>query len=226
MIDNKALCEKTAERLKKLRKNNNLSHQKLSEELKKRYGITISKSSLINYEVADDYYSKSGSNAGMRIEYVRCLADFYGVSADYILGLSDKKTPDVNAQAAMDYTGLSEDSITFLNSLKTIGIENELTSVIDNLIFDFRYATAGESVAPLAFLIYWYLNYKGNGKIDKMVHFNGQILDCNDPDGFISSSIKLNDRIIESAALTEIQQALISLKKRLLQKEDRNNGKY
>lgn len=132
MTDNNEISEKTARRLKELRESKRLSHIGLCEELSRLYGIKISKSSLINYE-ATDFSSKSGSNAGMKIEYLRCFADFYGVSADYILGLSDKRTPDVNLQAACVYTGLSETAVEILKSLydkRDIRAYSDLLSLI------------------------------------------------------------------------------------------------
>ncbi|MBR2520775.1 MAG: hypothetical protein IKE62_01160 [Oscillospiraceae bacterium] len=116
MTNVNVFCEETAKRLKRLRTSKGLSHEKLSEELSKRYGITISKSSLINYE-ATDYSSKSGSNAGMKIEYLWCLSDFYGVSADYLLGKSSERSPDVSIQAVCRYTGLSETAVEKLKLL-------------------------------------------------------------------------------------------------------------
>lgn len=95
-------------RLKQLRENRNLSHDKLSNtitEQYKQYGISISRDSLINYE------KPNGKNLGMRAECLFCLANFYGVSTDYLLGLSDIRTPEITAQAAVSYTGLSEDNV-------------------------------------------------------------------------------------------------------------------
>ena len=56
------------------------------------------------------------------------------------------------------------------------------------------------------------------------VSLNGSFRDCGDVTGHTAGTLKMNSRVIESAALTEIQQSLISLKKRILRKERRNNG--
>ena len=55
---------------------------------------------------------------------------------------------------------------------------------------------------------------------------DGTVKDSGDATGYTSSILKLNDRIIENAALTEIEQGLISLKKRILRKERGKNGKH
>lgn len=43
------------------------------------------------------------------------MAQFFNVSADYLLGLSDQMSPDVNLKAAAEYTGLSEDAVEWLH---------------------------------------------------------------------------------------------------------------
>lgn len=56
-------------------------------------------------------------------ETVKLLAQHYGVTADFLLGLSDTKTPDTTVQAIIDYTGLTERNVEFLHNLK--GIERK-----------------------------------------------------------------------------------------------------
>lgn len=43
------------------------------------------------------------------------MCQFYNVSADYLLGLSDTKSSDANVKAAMGYTGLSESAVEWLH---------------------------------------------------------------------------------------------------------------
>lgn len=103
-----------ASRLKKLRESRNLSHDKLSKAIAENYeeyGISISRDSLINYEKVTE------KNLGMRAECLWCLADFYGVSADYLLGIANEKTPDTDARAVMAYTGLSEKNVNELHTM-------------------------------------------------------------------------------------------------------------
>ena len=82
-------CSKIAERIKKLRRSNGLSHEKLSNALRDQYGISISTDSLQNYEVIDKHHCRYGKLKGMKIEYLICFADYFGVSPEYILGLTD-----------------------------------------------------------------------------------------------------------------------------------------
>ena len=45
------------------------------------------------------------------------LARHYGVSTDYLLGLSNIKTPETTAQAVIKYTGLSEENVQTLHEM-------------------------------------------------------------------------------------------------------------
>lgn len=107
-------------RLKQLRDERNLSHVALKAELEKRYDIKISRNSLMNYEIRDDFHSKSDkfSNLHMGADYLSYLADFYDVSADYLLGRSNIRSANPDIQAAVRYTGLSEKTIKSLRQAK------------------------------------------------------------------------------------------------------------
>lgn len=48
---------------------------------------------------------------------IRKLAEHYGVSADFLLGLSDIRTADITAQSVIEYTGLSEDNVKTLHCM-------------------------------------------------------------------------------------------------------------
>lgn len=59
---------------------------------------------------------------------ISALARHYGVSADYLLGLSDVIIPDTTAQAVIAYTGLSEENVLTLHHMK----ENSCYSVFSD----------------------------------------------------------------------------------------------
>lgn len=103
-----------AHRLKELRNEKGLSHESLRKALMEKYEIEISPDSLKNYEVSNMHHVKAYKNNGMRVEFLRCFADLYGVSADYILGSTDIKSSDPDIQAAIDITELSEESVSIL----------------------------------------------------------------------------------------------------------------
>lgn len=127
----------TALRLKQLREEKGLSHQKLSEALSEQFDVTISRDSLMNYEVATPNHSSAYKNLGMRIEYLHALASFYGVSADYLLGLTDVKSPFTDTRAIVSKTGLTEDNVRLLGLLNVTNgphtaLANDLLSFLSH----------------------------------------------------------------------------------------------
>ncbi len=106
---------KMAWRLKSLREESKLSHDKLKTALLQQFGITISRDSLMSYEIQTEPHSKIKNgkypNLNMGVEYLNAFAQFYGVSADYLLGLSNYPTINAHAAGAAEYTGLSLEAI-------------------------------------------------------------------------------------------------------------------
>lgn len=152
------------------------------------------------------------------------MSRIFACDCGYLLGDYDERTHD-----SMDIckaTGLSEETVNLLCNLRAWGVEKELTSVVDALIYDFRSAEKSKDIAPLVYLISWFLQYHGGNSGTMRVLPDGTVKDSGDATGYTSSTLKLNDRIIENAALTEIEQGLISLKKRILRKERGKNGKH
>ena len=102
--EKESIRQDMAARLKCLRENypgGKLSHATLSEELEKR-GTKISKDSLIKYE--------SGSALRMNAEALLGLADFYGVSTDFLLCRTDDPAP-VCEISPVDIFGLSSKAL-------------------------------------------------------------------------------------------------------------------
>lgn len=102
-----------ARRLKELRNSKKLSHDKLRDELQNKFGIKISRASLLNYEIDNEFHSKAGdfSNLKMNAEFLNCLADFYGVSTDYLLCRTNVQTSDANMRTVSEYTGLPVETL-------------------------------------------------------------------------------------------------------------------
>ena len=105
---------KIAQRLRTLRESVGLNPEQLSRAIYEKSGVEIGRNSIINYEVGESYNTKTNKNLGMRSEYVIAFADFYGVSTDYILCLTDIPNIDTNMQAVHKFIGLSEQAIDFL----------------------------------------------------------------------------------------------------------------
>ena len=130
-MDKEQLSLKMGKRLRQLRKKQGLSHEKLQAAIFEKYGVEISKDSLINYEVSDENHTKRFKNNGMRAEYLRCFSDFYHVSADFLLGLSDVPATDSTTRDICSKTGLSEGSVT---RLKKYDKQGKWAEVIDQLL--------------------------------------------------------------------------------------------
>ena len=91
-----------ANRLKDLR--GNMTLREVADEI----GIT---------RVALGYYEKGERKPD--IEILHRLATYYHVSCDYLLGLSDIKTPDISTKEISKKTGLSEQAIRKLSFYNT-----------------------------------------------------------------------------------------------------------
>ena len=100
--DNMATIETFAERLTKLRENAGKKRQEVADDLE------ISRASL-------EYYEKGKRKPD--IEVLAKVAKYYGVSTDYLLGLSVAPTTDKDIQFVCDYTGLSENAVNMLVKL-------------------------------------------------------------------------------------------------------------
>lgn len=90
MLYDKARMALTKERLEDLRKEKKLSFEQLSKQLAER-GVNISHTNLKNYEINDPAHPLYGRTRSMSIEYLVAFADFYGVSVEYLLGLSNSR---------------------------------------------------------------------------------------------------------------------------------------
>lgn len=95
-----------AKKLKLLREGNGLSLKKTAEHL----GVTAQSLSL--YE------------NGMRtinIDLLKKVAQYFKVSSDYLIGLSDTATIDTEIKAVCDYTGLDDDAVETLSLINGEG---------------------------------------------------------------------------------------------------------
>lgn len=90
MLYDEARMALTKERLEDLRKEKKLSFEQLSKQLAER-GVNISHTNLKNYEINDPVHPLYGRTRSMNIEYLVAFADFYDVSVEYLLGLSNSR---------------------------------------------------------------------------------------------------------------------------------------
>lgn len=118
IFDMKGLFEMAtfSERLKELRLERNLNQIELAERL----GCNRQK-------IADMERGKTSPN----VEVLMKLSEIFKTSTDYLLGLSDVSTTDVDIKQVCDYTGLNESSVNALSSLALFTNGKDLYS--DNL---------------------------------------------------------------------------------------------
>ena len=90
MLYDEARMALTKERLEDLRKEKKLSFEQLSKQLAER-GVNISHTNLKNYEINDSVHPLYSRTRSMSIEYLVAFADFYDVSVEYLLGMSNSR---------------------------------------------------------------------------------------------------------------------------------------
>ncbi|MCD7843154.1 MAG: helix-turn-helix domain-containing protein [Clostridiales bacterium] len=90
----------------------------------------LSKSLGITRQAVSQYADGTGQPNADRL---RKIADFFHVSADYLLGLSDIPTRNETVQGVHDLTGLWQDAIEKLQADNNVG-DNEISSFISYLI--------------------------------------------------------------------------------------------
>ena len=173
-----------AERLKQLRESRGLSHERLSSALSAQYGINISSDSLMNYEVASEFHSKKYKNLGMRVEYLRYFADFYNVSTDYLLGLTDTQSTNEDVQQVCRITGLNEKYIYNLMGL----VDPEDVGYLREMVDEFLSYAIGD------FGIVTYKNFRKYVNMEKM-------RDDVSPDEYKKISEKIREMNVEAERL-------------------------
>lgn len=101
------LREQVGERITVLREARGLSQRDLSDELAK-LGLVVRRETITQWE---------NGTRDLKTKYLTKLSEFFGVSADWLLGLTDapERTP-----AAVDELGLSPDAVSYLRGLTVL----------------------------------------------------------------------------------------------------------
>ena len=211
----------TSKRLKELREERRLSHKSLAAKLLFDYDFEISDKQLMYIEKGiDEYHTKSNAVAGMATKTLYALAKFYNVSADYILGFTDVKSPDTNMKAVCEYTGLNEDSIEWLR----LNISHELTNEIASC---FNQMSESGEIVYLAKSIYNYLNsdridMRGSTVaadmskkdfINTLLPLNYFCYSISDDEEIINSQVAIDKTFWENYFMQEIEKTLSEIKR-------------
>lgn len=214
--------KKTAERLRKLRKEKNLSYSKLAEKLVDKYSLKTTAESLMaslkKYE-ADENNVSYGSVGGMATNTLYMLADYYEVSVDYLLGKTNFPSVDDKLKEVHKLTGLSTKAI------KTLKLWLERSK--DTEENQYIYETYKRSFEILNYLLENDLEY---GFFIDLVNFllfkkkNKELIELNRP--IVNDDLSYTSTIEEWEALTKVKvdKKLYSIKEDI--EEDKENGKY
>ena len=119
-------------RFQKARTEYNQHGQQSVKDVSKATGITAS---LIEDLELDSY------NRAVGYQKIKVLAKYYGVTSDYLLGLSGVPTQDKNIQNASQCTGLSLDAIYFFEDLKDLPAEKKerILFAVNTLLSESRF---------------------------------------------------------------------------------------
>lgn len=107
----KKQCDIFGERLAALRNKKGLTQSELADNM------GIQRVTIAKYE--------TGQRAPS-IDHLINFAEYFQVSTDYLLGLTESSTTDTNVKMVCDYTGLSEEAVETIVMDKEIGFEQTL----------------------------------------------------------------------------------------------------
>lgn len=229
----------TAQRLKELRNEKGLSHEKLASILTEQYS-PITANSLKQYEVAEENHSKKGKVKGMKIEYLYNLASFYDVSSDYILGKADTKSPNLDINEIHKKTNLSEETIKILienknkipytdwinSSFENISqLDNLITSLINykNLYTISHYNKTNSKIPPL----FSTEKLKTTNSISKFSNYTLSTTETNSINLIVSNedATSLMKKITEEN-FGILLQSMLKNELKSINKEEKKNGKH
>lgn len=120
------------ERVKDLRQKQKLTLKELSEAIQSKTGQRIAISTLSDLEA---YGDGDRPNKEPRLSTLKAITDYFGISLDYLSGISEVKSPKIKLQAVHKMLGLSEDSIIKLQEANGLNMYFVLLA-LDELIKD------------------------------------------------------------------------------------------
>ena len=161
MLYDEARMALTKERLEDLRKEKKLSFEQLSKQLAER-GVNISHTNLKNYEINDPVHPLYGRTRSMSIEYLVAFADFYDVSVEYLLGLSNSRKQEYHNIS--EQLGLCDGAIEELIRCKEDSSREEDakiyaqkdTAILNDFLTSMEFEIAMEKIKQSLFSYYLY----------------------------------------------------------------------
>lgn len=193
--------KKIGRRIKEERRKKKLNQAKLGEAVGKLTGEDVGQATVSDWETGKTIPP---------IDRILALSKIFGCDCGYLLCDYNQSTHDLLEMCKA--TGLSERSIQCLCSLSTWEVTG-YAKAIDFLLLDVQERDKSHNYRSVLDLLLFFLNYDNAGAPKKQIFTSGWIGDYNDDGYIVSNAIALNNRIVENAALMEMEQALIDLKR-------------
>ncbi|MBQ9733758.1 MAG: helix-turn-helix transcriptional regulator [Clostridia bacterium] len=166
------------------------------------------------------------------IDKIVALADYFGVSADYLLGLAEEKTRNTELRSVCEFTGLSERAINVIKSLKPQreGVPARHLELLNNIVSSesfkvfLRYFQIAkdftEETQNSPYLELTKLNYDQDSSLESnMMLARYNAFECT------QATIQLLNEVCNYEEVTEqAMSVLYSSRRRLV--EEANNGEY
>lgn len=194
-------AEKIGKRIKTERERLGITQGELGEKI----------TEILNSEGGVAQATISGWERGKQIpplNQILVLSKIFGCDCGYLLCDYDQRTHDSREICAS--TGLSERSVNYLCALNTWGDKSE-AETIDFLLLDAQERDKSHHFRSVLDLLRFFLEYDDSSAPKKQIFRNGYIANY-EGGGIMTSAIALDSRIVENAALMEMEQALINLK--------------
>ena len=68
----------------------------------------------------------------IKVDILKKIAEYFNVSTDYLLGLSNVKSTDTELKGVCEYTGLTEKAVAVLKNLNSAAVGSGIDSDVDN----------------------------------------------------------------------------------------------
>ncbi len=205
------------EKVKDLRKEKKLTLKELSEAIEKKTGVNIAPSTLSDLEKYGDSERKSKEPL---LSTLKAIAEFFGVSIDYLAGYTEAKSPQTEIQAIHRFLGLSETSINLLKMDHSKN--NKIVSTINTMLE----AEGGELLRTISDYMTFYskdIYIKSDGSTESMTAHAGRIFATASGQS-VEPITEIDGNKLADIYLLQIQYQLQDLRKK--KTEMLKNGKH
>lgn len=156
---------------------------------------------------------QTGKSIPSIVELMRIM-EYFHVSADYLLGLSDTATPDVSARAAIEYTGLSEAAVERLHiGIREYECDGEVITTADPKRFNLNVASEFIQSDTFADIIHYLGDVLEDSYLERILSIlNSQYCVCSEPqDAPYFSFARKEDRDVVEAHMIYLFRVMDSL---------------